>query len=611
MFKHKRLATVLGMVVMFSMVLTACAQPTAETIVETVIVEGTPQVIEKVVTPTVEAVSFEKADKGTFIQTVFGEPGSLDPAWNYESAGNEVLSNVYDTLVFYDREQPSKFIPQLATGWDISEDGTVYTFTLREGVTFHEGGTMTATDVAYDIIRGVLQGGGWSPQWLFTEPFYGIGVHDVAEVAVANIEEAGKLEEVLDALKADGLVAEDAESVDPTDDRALLQAIAAVAPDEVAAVCTALGEAVVPDDASMTVTMNLAQSWGPFIATLAASWGSIYPKDWAVSIGAWDGDCGTWQDYYSVDDETAPMAKLVNGSGPFKFDHWTPGEEIVLVRFDDYWRTEPAWEGGPTGPAALERVVIKQVNEWGTRFAMFQAGDTDFVSVPRENVSQVDPLVGERCDYNDATMDFDCAPTDSPEGPFRLFIGHPGANRTDAFFIFDIDTEGGNPFVGSGELDGNGIPADFFSDIHVRKAFNYCFDFDAYISEALVGEAVQNVGFLLPGMYGYDPNGDKYSFDLDKCAEEMTLAWDGAVAEVGFRVQVGFNTGNVTRQTIAQILQQDFAQVDSKYSIEIIGLPWPSLLNQIRAKRVPIFISGWIEDLHDPHNWAQPFLVGT
>ena len=43
---------------------------------------------------------------------------------------------------------------------------------------------------------------------------------------------------------------------------------------------------------------------------------------------------------------------------------------------------------------------------------------------------------------------------------------------------------GGNPYIGSGELDGNGIPADFFSDVHVRKAFNYCFDYDAYIDDA-------------------------------------------------------------------------------------------------------------------------------
>ena len=33
-----------------------------------------------------------------------------------------------------------------------------------------------------------------------------------------------------------------------------------------------------------------------------------------------------------------PFTGITNGTGPFKLDHWTQGEEIVLVRNDDYWR---------------------------------------------------------------------------------------------------------------------------------------------------------------------------------------------------------------------------------------------------------------------------------
>jgi peptide/nickel transport system substrate-binding protein len=91
----------------------------------------------------------------------------------------------------------------------------------------------------------------------------------------------------------------------------------------------------------------------------------------------------------------------------------------------------------------------------------------------------------------------------------------------------------------------------------------------------------------------------------------MEQAWDGAVAETGFRMQVAYNTGNVTRQTTAQILQANFADISDTYTIEIIGLPWPSFLAAIRGSRLPLYISGWIEDIHDPHNWAQPFMVGT
>ncbi|GAF86429.1 unnamed protein product, partial [marine sediment metagenome] len=44
-------------------------------------------------------------------------------------------------------------VPRLATGWDVSEDGLVYTFTLAEGVTFHDGSPFTAQDVVWTFDR--------------------------------------------------------------------------------------------------------------------------------------------------------------------------------------------------------------------------------------------------------------------------------------------------------------------------------------------------------------------------------------------------------------------------------------------------------------------------
>jgi peptide/nickel transport system substrate-binding protein len=249
---------------------------------------------------------------------------------------------------------------------------------------------------------------------------------------------------------------------------------------------------------------------------------------------------------------------------------------------------------------------------------MTQAGDTDFVYVPRENSAQIDPLVGERCQYNETTNTFDpCQPTDNPDAPLRLFIGAPGVLRTDVFLNFNIANPGGsNTMIGSGKLDGNGIPTDFFSDIHIRKAFNYCFDWDTFIQDALLGEAIQSVGIELPGMPGYDVNGPKYTNDLDKCAQEFQAAElknenGESVWDVGFRLQAAFNTGNTTRQTVAEILANNLAEVNDKFQVEILGIPWPTFLAAQRAQTLPLFISGWLEDIHDPHNWFQPYLVGT
>ena len=581
--------TITSLLVVSGMLLVACGPtPTPEKIIETVVVTKEGETVEVVVTATPEPeqpVEFKSSDPTTLYDiTGAGDTDTLDPAWNYESAGDAIILNVYEQLVTYNGTDATSFVPALATDWTISDDGMTYVFNIRQGVKFHNGADMTPEDVAYSLQRGVLQGGGWSPQWLYTEALFGTGIYDIAEL----VDETGDLDD-----DPEGLQAAD--------------------PDKLLAACEAVQNAIVADEAAGTVTLNLSQPWGPLIATLAQSWGSIIDKDWAIENGTWDGDCATWQNYYGITSEDAPLREVMNGTGPYMLDHWTPGEETVLVANPNYWRVEqnvPVFEGGPTGPQ-VERVVKKLVGEWGTRFAMLQAGDADFVYVPRESVSQVDPMVGELCEWSVEDAAFNCGPTDNPDAPLRLFKGYPSVVRTDAFFTFNINTDGGNPYVGSGELDGNGIPADFFSDEHVRKAFNYCFDWDAFISDALAGEAVQNVGYLIPGMLGYQPDGPHYTYDPDKCAEEIALAWDGKVAENGFRMQIGYNTGNVTRQTVAQILQANFADIDPNYNIEIIGLPWPSFLAAIRGKRLPIYISGWQEDIHDPHNWAQPFLVGT
>src|SRR4030065_478948 len=71
-----------------------------------------------------------------------------------------------------------------------------------------------------------------------------------------------------------------------------------------------------------------------------------------------------------------------------------------------------------------------------------------------------------------------------------------------------------NPYLGSNQLDGNGVPADFFTDVHIRKAFSYCFDWDTLIADVYNGEAVQAITLPLPGMPGYDLTATHYTFDL-------------------------------------------------------------------------------------------------
>lgn len=76
---------------------------------------------------------------------------SLDPHKAVAAGTKEVLFNLYEGLVKPDSS--GELQPAIASDYSISEDATTYTFTLREGVKFHDGSMVTAEDVKYSIDR--------------------------------------------------------------------------------------------------------------------------------------------------------------------------------------------------------------------------------------------------------------------------------------------------------------------------------------------------------------------------------------------------------------------------------------------------------------------------
>lgn len=80
------------------------------------------------------------------------EPPNLDPTGGAAQAIDSVLyANVFEGLTRFDAD--GAIIRGLAQSWEISEDGTVYTFNLAAGVTFHDGTTMDAEDVKFSLDR--------------------------------------------------------------------------------------------------------------------------------------------------------------------------------------------------------------------------------------------------------------------------------------------------------------------------------------------------------------------------------------------------------------------------------------------------------------------------
>jgi peptide/nickel transport system substrate-binding protein len=595
MMHKSKLAKVLLILCVGALVVTACG-PAGETpAAATSTSKPTQKTADDTAVPEVVDYSagFASADPTTFvIQEIAGGPATLDPALAYDSASGEIIQSMYDFLVYYDRESKTELVPMLATevptaeNGGVSADGLTVTFNLRDGIKFHNGDAMTAEDVAFTFQRGILSGGSISPQWLLTEPILG----STAWNDITDQLDPDSTKELIDNREA--LQAED--------------------PGELAAVCELVKSKIVADNDANTVTFHLAQTWGPFVITLAGFWGGIQQQSWVAANGGWDGDCGTWQDYYAptYDEQNQKgIGKSENGTGPYKLNTWGD-TELILDSNEDYWVTEPLWEGAPSGAPQLKTVIIKYVEEFSTRFASLQAGDADMIQAGSpENWPVMDEEVGATCDQEGmCTID--------SEKPLLRYINQDVASRTDAFFNFKINIEGGNDFIGSGKIDGNGVPPDFFSDIHIRKAFAYCFDWDIFIEDVAQGEGQQANNVMLLGELGDEPDGAHYSYDPMKCEEEFKAStWtseDGqSLWDVGFRLIVGYNAGNTLRQSVAQIFRDNISDVNPLFKVESQSLEWPNYLEAYQGKKLPFFIIGWIEDIPDPHNWTFTYTAGA
>jgi len=137
-------------------------QVVKETVKETVIVEGTPQTVEKVVTSVVEVEKVVTATPepervpavgGTMVIGLPAEPDTLDAHFVNTAADIEIAKMLGEPLVYMDVENVGEIIPGLAESWEVSEDGLVYTFKLRQDVEFHDGTPLTAQDYAWTFQR--------------------------------------------------------------------------------------------------------------------------------------------------------------------------------------------------------------------------------------------------------------------------------------------------------------------------------------------------------------------------------------------------------------------------------------------------------------------------
>jgi peptide/nickel transport system substrate-binding protein len=274
-----------------------------------------------------------------YVLADIGSVESIDPARAYDNAGQSRLLAMYETLITFDGPHPDKFVPVLATevptvgNGGISTDGKTYTFKIRQGIKFHEGGTLTPEDVAYSLKRAMICDPAGGPMWMLLEALTGHGNTRNEDGIVPGIFE--KIDKSIE-MKKDSVV------------------------------------------------LHLPNPYPPLLGILCYSAHVVTDKQWAISKGCWDGNIANAAKYNKPDTGKEPLQKIANGTGAYKMKYWDPSNEFVFERFEDYW--------GPT--PKLKTVIVKIVSEWSTRKLMLQNGDADRVHVGKSFLEEVKAMPG-------------------------------------------------------------------------------------------------------------------------------------------------------------------------------------------------------------------------
>ena len=214
---------------------------------------------------------------------------SLDPGNAGQDSFNPFTTNktsniyylVYDRLV--EMGADGIIYPHLLESWNVSDDGLAITFTLRKGITFHDGSELNA-----EVLKWFLE----------------------------NLAK-GNSKYMVDAVK----------SIDIKD--------------------------------NLTVLLNLSRPDPNILYNFTSSFTGVPSK---AAIEKYGEEFGR---------------KFVVGTGPFEFVSWKTGDEIVLKKNANYQWGSPLSDN--QGPAKVDKVVFKEIEEASTRFLEFQTGGVDIL----------------------------------------------------------------------------------------------------------------------------------------------------------------------------------------------------------------------------------------
>jgi peptide/nickel transport system substrate-binding protein len=263
-----------------------------------------------------------------------------------------------------------------------------------------------------------------------------------------------------------------------------------------------LDEVEVVDDLTVRIHLNYAASVDLIASSLYGAW-IVSPR----ALAAAEDD----PDYFE--------AGIAAGTGPYMLESYSPDQEVLLTRFDDYW-------GGWQDHQA-DKVLILIVPEAVQQQQMLEGNQVDLaLSLPRENYASL----GNQPGYELVV-----------ESSYFNYVGFFNTLRP---------------------------PLD---DPLVRQALSYAIPYEDIIAVGTLGYATQSRGPVPAGVWPYSENVMQYTYDPDRARD---LLEEAGYPDGGFSLRLTYAAENQTHERYAPLLKDAFEDLGVSVTIE------PILFNQ-------------------------------
>ena len=243
------------------------------------------------------------------------------------------------------------------------------------------------------------------------------------------------------------------------------------------------------------------------------------------------------------------LSKNSAGSGAYKLTQFDPAVGFVAERFPEHFKS---W-----GPKWIDEIEFRGVKDTNTRVLGLLRGDFQGIG----GYLQTDQLNRIKANGNAQVLEAES---------MRVMMAQFNMTRAP------------------------------ITDVHVRRAINYAFDYDGFDNDILGGLVERNPTPLPNTIWGVPKDVKGYSFDIGKAKAELTQA----KVKIDRPIELAFLTGFQQSEQAAQLLQNGLTKAGLQS--KVVGYPWPTIVEKFKDPGTTPDVSVyWISTYYaDPHNWV-------